>query len=421
MANLRYLARALAFLPPVLLLVVLVGVASCGKSIFSTSSSSASGTASPTSTSTVTGGGYAFVTNYSSGYITEFKRVILTGVLTYNTRIAAGAANGPKGIAITGNNSFLYATNVKDGNIYQYTVGTDGTLTPMTPPSVSNGVNSSPEQAVTLSINSVPTWLFVSNFGEGSISAYPITSAGPLGKAVTTSGAGMSGPFGLAINAAGTILYASDNARGTIYTFSINTTTGALSNVAGSPIPSQGSVNGSPGIIALGPLFSNGTIPGSYLLVGDTNAANEIVSLFFITSGSTGLPGFVTQAIPSSSAAIGVAWATSAIAGTEIALSANQNTISTASGSISSYILSGNALTNSNNVLPINGPTNIVVDPQNVFAYSTNQGSGTITQYQLNAVCQTGGTTQTICQTPNTIPSDSKILNPAPFGIVLSN
>jgi len=415
-SNLRYLARPLAFLAPLLLLTLLLGVTSCGNSVFSTSGSS---TASPTSTSTATGGGFAFITNYSSGYITEFKRNISTGVLTYNTRVAAGAASGPKGIAITSNNAFLYATNVKDGNIYQYTVGADGTLTPMTPPSVSNGVNSSPEQAVTLSISSVPTWLFVSNFGEGSISAYPITSAGPLGKAVTTSGAGMSGPFGLAVNAAGTILYASDNARGTIYAFSINTTTGALSNILGSPIASQGSTFGSPGLIALGPVISSGTIPGSYLLVGDTNASNEIVSLFFITSSSTGVPGFVTQAIPSSSAAIGVAWATSTVAGTEIALSANQSTGATASGSITSYILSGNALSNSNNVLSINGPTDIVVDPQNVFAYSTNQGDGTLSQYQLNATCS--GSTQTICLTPNTKSSDPKISNPGPFGIVLTN
>jgi 6-phosphogluconolactonase (cycloisomerase 2 family) len=413
-SNFRYVARSLAFLAPLLLFAFLLGLTSCGDSVFSAGSS----TASPTSTSTASGGNFAYITNYSSGYITEFKRNISTGVLTYNTRVAAGAANGPKGIAITSNNAFLYATNTKDGDIYQYTVGTDGTLTPMTPPSVSDGVNSSPEQAVTLSINSVPSWLFVSNFGEGSISAYPITSAGPLGTAVTTSGAGMRGPFGLAINAAGTILYASDATNGTIYAFSFNSTTGALSNIPGSPVASQGGTFGSPGLIALGPLFSNGTIPGTYLLVGDTNAANEIVSLFFIASSSTGVPGFVTQAIPSSSAAIGVAWATSTIAGTEIALSANQSTGATASGSITSYILSGNALSNSNNVLSINGPTDIIVDPQNVFAYSTDQGDGTLSQYELNATCS--GSTQTICFVQS-IKSDPKIANPSPFGIVLTN
>lgn len=409
MSNSRYLARSLAFLSPILLLTFLLGLTSCGDSVFSVDNS----TASPTSTSTATGGGFAYVTNFTSGYITEFKRNISTGVLKYNTRVAAGSASGPKGIAITANNAFLYATNVKDGNIYQYTVGADGILTPMTPASVANGVNSDPEQAATLSINSVPTWLFVSNEGEGSITTYPITSSGPLGTGVTYPIAGMSGPFGLAINAAGTILYVSDNTNGTIYALSIDQNTGALANIAGSPVASLGGTFGSPAFLALGPVISNGIIPGAYLLVGDSNASNEIITLFFIASSSTGVPGFVTQAVPSSSAALGVAWA-----GSTIALSANQNSSAMASGSITSYILAGNALSNSTNVLSVNGPTDIIVDPQAVFAYSTDQGDGTLSQYQLNATC--GGSAQTICFVQS-IKSDPKISNPAPFGIVLTN
>ena len=417
MSNLRYLARSLAFLPPILLLAGALGVVSCGKSLYSTSSS---GSASPTSTSTATGGGFGYVTNVGSGYITEFKRTILTGALKYNARIAAGATsgtNGPKGIAITSNNAFLYASNTKDGNIYQYTVGSDGTLTPMTPPSVPNGVNSSPEQLVTLSSSGTPTWLLVSNYGAGTISAYPITSSGPLGTAVTSNILGMSGPFGLAINSTGTILYVSDNAHGTIYALAFNSTSGALTNITAglptSPVPSQGGTFGSPGFLALGPVISGGTSPGAYLLVGDTNPANQVVSLFFIANSGNGVPGYLTYAVPVSFAAIGVAWA-----GSTIALSANQNTGATASGSITSYILNGSALSTSSNVLSVNGPTTIIVDSQNAFAYSTNQGNGTIGQYQLNTTC--GGATQTICSV-RAIASDPKISNPGPFGIVLTN
>ncbi|MGH7781715.1 MAG: hypothetical protein ACREQR_18015 [Candidatus Binataceae bacterium] len=417
MSNLRYLARSLAFLPPIVLLSGLLIVASCGKSPYSTSNSST--TASPTSTSTATGGGFAFVTNFSSGFITEFKRNISTGVLKYNTRIAAGAASGPKGIAITSNNAFLYASNTKDDTIYQYTVGSDGTLTPMTPPSVPNGSGTAPEQVVTLSIGGTPAWLFVANSGTGSISAYPITSAGPLGKAFTSTPAGMNSPFGLAINAAGTILYVSDNQQGVIYALAFNSTSGALTNITTglppSPVKSLGSITGFPGFLALGPLIT-GTIPGNYLLVGDTSQTTPVISLFFIASSGNGVPGFTTTATPTSFAAIGVAWA-----GSALALSANQNTTGdTAAGSINSYTLSSNALSNSSNVLEVNGPTDIIVDSQVANAYSTDQGDGTISQYQFNIVCQSGGTVQTICRTA-TLPSDPKISNPGPFGMVLTN
>jgi len=423
-SNLRYLARALAFLPPILLLASAIGAISC-KSPLSTSSSS--GSASPTSTSTVTGGGFAYVTNSGSGYVTEFKRNITTGFLKYNTRVAAGAASGtsgPRGIAITSNNSFLYVTNVNDNNIYQFTVGSDGTLSPMTPPSVANGSGTLPQQIVTLTLNSTPTWAFVSNYGAGTIGVYPITSAGPLGTKVANSAiAGLSGPFGLALNSTGTILYVSDNARGTIYALAFNSKTGALANITSSlptsPVPS-GSTFGSPGFLALGPIIGSGSGSGAYLLAGDTNPANVTLSMFFIVNSGNGVPAYSSSAAPASNAAIGVAWAGS-VGGLPIALSANNGTGAAGSGSITSYVVNGTLLSPSTSVLPVNGPISIIVDSQLLHAYSTDLGDGTINQYNLNVVCQAGGTVQTICPAIRVVKSDLKISNPGPYGMVLTN
>ncbi len=409
MSNSHYLARSLAFLAPILLLTFLLGLTSCGNSVFSADNSS---TASPTATSTGSGGSFAYVTNVGSGFITEFKRNVTTGVLKYNTRIAAGSTSskgGPLGIAITSNNSFLYAGNSDDGNIYQFTVGSDGTLTPMTPPSVANGASSFPVQVLTLSSDNVPTWLFVANNGEGTISAYPISAAGPLGTVVTSSAPAMSGPFGLAINSTGTILYVSDNARGTIYALGFNSTTGVLSNIAGSPVNSQGTFAGSPAFLALNP-------DGSSLVVGDTNPAVATISLFQIPAIG-GVPTGYSPAVPTNNAAIGVVWD-----GSLVALSANQNTNATAAGSITSYILAGGSTLSPSVAVPsVNGPTNIVVDPQGAFAYSTDKGDGTINQYPLGVICQSGGSEQTICPASNVVASDPKISNPSPFGIVLTN
>jgi 6-phosphogluconolactonase (cycloisomerase 2 family) len=387
---------------------------SCGKGLYSATSSS-SGSASPTSTSTATNGGYAFVTNRNSGYISEFKRNITTGILKYNTRIAAGATGsggGPLGIAITQNNQFLYACNSQDGNIYQYTVASDGTLTPMTPPSVPNGPKTAPIQVLTLSTSSgTPQWLFVTNSGNGTVSAYPIQPAGPLGSAVTATG--FRAPFGMAINSTGTVLYVSDNAAGLIYSLGFNSKTGALSNLSPlSPINSQGSYGGNPAGLALSPVFTTVSGTGALLLAGDSNPNTTLLSLFFAPSTGTGaLTGF-TPGTPASQAAIGTAWV-----GTSIALSANNGTGALGTGSITSYTVSGNTLLTVNTVNPVNGPVSIVVDPQTQFAYSTNIQDGTISQYPVSStLCTTGG----ICPSVNDIKSDTAS-NPGPYGIVLSN
>ena len=35
----------------------------------------------------------------------------------------------------------------------------------------------------------------------------------------------------------------------------------------------------------------------------------------------------------------------------------------------------------------VNMPTGLVVDPQNAFLYTTNQGAGTVSQFTLNPTC----------------------------------
>ncbi len=404
-SRLRYFLKAFAFFPPVILIAGTIGAMSCGQSIYPAASNSATATA----TSTATGGNFAYVTNFANGEITEFKRNTSSGILTFNTRIAAGSDNGPVGIAITSNNAYLYATNINDNTILQYTVGTDGKLTAMSPPSVDNGTDTTPEQLVTLSSNGTPTWLFVTNFGtgvgSGSLAAYPITSTGALGTAVVSTISGMGNPFGMALNASGTILYVSDNTGGAIYALSFNATTGALSNISGSPVLSLGTAAGTPGWLALNASNEN-------LLVSDYNV--DTAQLAFFTLGNLGVPTGGQLINSNGNQAAGVAWT----AGT-VAVNANQDDTIAGGGSVSSYTQTGSTtLTLSSTIPSLNGPTDIIVDPQDAFAYTTDQGDGTIAQFQFNAVC--GGLTQPICFVQS-VASDPKVANPDPYGIVLTN
>ncbi len=385
----------------VMILAGVVFTASCGNGLYPEVTSSRTPTATPTQAA---GGAFLYVTNYADGTISEFSRNLTTGALTLIGTVSAGSKNGPKGIAIDPSNRYLYATNFKDGTVLEFNInGTTGALTAIGAGSVSDGANSGPEQ---IAISPSGNFLWVTDFKASTITIWTITS-GALGSKATFSGAGMVGPFGLAINSAGTILFMSDYAQGVIYALSVNTSTGALTNSTGSPVLSEGTFGGTPGLPVLSP-------NGANMVVGDESSVD--LSLFQINSTTPYLQ-YLTSAAAADPQPFGASWAS--VASNTIVVTANQSLSSPTNGSVSSFILSGTALLSSNNVLGINEPTELAVDPQNVYAYTADQGDGTVAQYQFNAVC--GGTTQTICYVKDF--ADEKPANPSsgPFGIALTH
>ena len=81
-------------------------------------------------------GKYAYVTNAMSNDISSY-RVEPDGTMTLLESIAGPADEAPAPFAIpadltlSGNSRYLYARNVRDGDIFASRVETDGTLTPI--------------------------------------------------------------------------------------------------------------------------------------------------------------------------------------------------------------------------------------------------------------------------------------------------
>jgi 6-phosphogluconolactonase (cycloisomerase 2 family) len=406
--------KIFAIFPPLLLLAGTVGMVACGGSIFPTVTATTTHTATPTGTTTHTAtptgttptatptgtaspSTLAFVTNFNSGTISEFTRNTTTGGLTRVDAVAAGSKQGPKGMAITPNNSFLYATNFVDNTILEYSIHSNGTLVSIG--AVSDGSGSGPEM---IAINPAGTFLWVTNFGNGTISAWSIGSDGALTAVQTISN--LSGPFGLVLNSSGSILYVADNKAGLIYTFTVNSN-GTLSQ-SGVAVPSLPTgAKGSPGLITIDPT-------GSFLYVDDLT--NGVVIQFNITTGSpvvgTNYPATFTGNVP---VGIGIA----VLSSINYVLTANQG----AGNTWAFQILNGGTLS-----LPplssgsVSSPTGLAVDPQNAFAYTANQGDGTVGIFQLNVRCPS--IVQAICQS-TTIATET---NPpsngsAPFAVVLTH
>ena len=389
MSKLSAALKVFAFFPPLLVLIGTIGVIACGKSIFPTvtptNTSSSTATASPST--------MAFVSNFNSGTISEFKRNTTTGKLTRVGVVTSGVKKGPKGLAITSSNSFLYAANFGDGKIYGYSIGSNAVLTPAG--NVSDGSGSGPSW-----IAITGSFLYVTNFSNGTMSSWTINSTNG---ALTTLQkiTGFSGPFGLVINSSGSTMYVADNAAGLIYTFTINSDGSLTSNGS---VLSLGTTAGSPGLLA---------INGTNLYVDDIN--NGVVTQFSISSGVPVFGQNFPLTFDNTIGPVGIAIAAPSAA--TYVMTANQ----TADNIWSFQVLNNGFLsvppTSSSSV---NAPTGLAVDPLSAFAYTADQGDGTVGIFQLSVACPTIVAPACLI---GTIASEA---NPpsggsAPFDVVLTN
>ena len=148
--------------------------------------------------------------------------------------IACGS--GPNSLMVDPSGKYLYVANLGDGNVGQYTINTDGSLAPMTPPTVmsSAGAGAKP---FSLAIDPTGSFVYVANQAADKISQYRIGTNGglvPLTIPDVAAGAGVSG---LTIEPTGKSLYATNRGAATVSQFSIGTD-GSLTPMTPSTVPS---------------------------------------------------------------------------------------------------------------------------------------------------------------------------------------
>ena len=166
------LKNLIRMIPAVVLIAATINTASCNNNnglLQQTGgggggSASSSRTATPTATATVAAAAFAFVTNYNDAVVSSFTRNTSTGALAHTGQVQAGSKAGPRGVVASPNGSFLYVANINDDNIYEFSINqTDGTLTPLATPSVSNGNATQPDE---LAMNGAGTLLWVTGTGR---------------------------------------------------------------------------------------------------------------------------------------------------------------------------------------------------------------------------------------------------------------
>ncbi len=396
------LKNIIRLIPAVVILAATLNTVSCGNSGLLTPVNSGSNT--PTSTPTAGTGALAFVTNFNDGMVSSFTRNTTTGVLKFKSQVMAGGKKGPKGVVAAPSGSFLYVANNADNKIYQFSINpTNGTLTPLSPASVSNGSGTAPDE---IAINSTGTFMWVTGAGNGvagngTVTTYGINSStGQLKNNGQVKG--FTSPFGIAVDSTGSNVYVADHGSGLVYWYSVGAG-GALS-IVGTPILDLGVSAGAPGFIAIDP-------SGSYIYVTDLSAG----VLSVIQTIASQLAFFVTQpSVNSANVPIGIGYATVGAIG--YVFTANQG---------ASTLWSFQLTSPGNPVIPVafgsgnvSAPTDLVVDPQNAFLYTTNQNAGTVSQFSLNPTC--AGAPGPPCFVGSVATESPANSNSGPFGITLA-
>ena len=192
-------------------------------------------------------GHFIYVANSGDGTVSAFSINSSTGALSAVPGSPFVTGDSPEGITIDPSGKFAYVTSTLDDTVSAYTIDSgSGALTAVKGSPFPAGVV--PTQLV---IDSMGKFVYISN-ADGTISTYSINaSTGALAAIGSPVAAGMS-PFALAVDHLGKFLFVGigDPSQISVYgitVFSIDPGTGALTEVTGSPF----NVPQAPGLLAV--------------------------------------------------------------------------------------------------------------------------------------------------------------------------
>ncbi|PLP98435.1 beta-propeller fold lactonase family protein [Cupriavidus pauculus] len=255
-------------------------------------------------------------------------------------------------------NAYAYVANNGSNTVSQYTIGADGTLSPMATPSVNAG-------SFPWSITVAPSgkYAYVANGQSNSVSQYTIGADGALTPMATASVNAGSFPWAITVAPSGKYAYVTNNVSNTVSQYTIGAD-GALTPMA------TASVNTglAPNAVTVDP-------SGKYAYVG--NLTDGTVSQYTI-----GADGALSPMVVASVSAIGAASVTVDPSG-KYAYVAN-----IVSNTVLQYTIDANGALSPMAIASVgagSNPISVTVDPSGKYAYVANNSSNTVSQYTIGA------------------------------------
>jgi len=322
-------------------------------------------------------GKFAYSANRNSDNITVFS-IDSAGGLTKTAQVVAGSDPYAISILSISPKTFLYVANSGSNNISAYEINaTTGALTPLAgSPFATGGV--APWSIATTSdgkfayvahfseahsiagTGSKDIYRYTINAGTGVLSAG--TKVASLG-ATTATPAALTNPWSLAVDPTSAFLYVADKSSNKVFSYSINSTNGALTDIASSTSGTN-------------PAFITTATIGGNKYVYTANLGSSDISTFLIpVSGAASAVGSAASAVGATSP-----WSLS-IASGKFLYAANwtTNNLSIFTLNQTTGIPSGGSVIASGTI-----PHSVVVDPTGSFAYAANWTTSDVYIYGID-------------------------------------
>ncbi|MGE5322032.1 MAG: lactonase family protein [Actinomycetota bacterium] len=227
-----------------------------------------------------------FVSNQSANSVSEFSVDTAAGTLTAVTGSPVATGARPTAVAVDPGGRFLFVAQQAANSIAAFSIGLGGALAP---------VAGSPFPATSpfgLAVNPAGSTLFAGDFPDSSVSDLNTVSAFSIGAngtltpvsgspfADASSSTGFASAVGILVDPSGKFLFAADHMAESVVPFNINTTSGALSPVSALPAPASScgtSCHHNPLRLAVDPADK---------FIYWTNVQNGTVSAFNINNGN---------------------------------------------------------------------------------------------------------------------------------------
>jgi 6-phosphogluconolactonase (cycloisomerase 2 family) len=317
--------------------------------------------------------GFAFVTNSGSSSVSALA-MDSSGSLSLIAGSPFPAGAGAEFLAFDSVHKFLFVSNQNANTVSAFSVNTStGQLAAVPGSPFATGA-----RPTGIAVDPAGKFVFVANQAADSISVFSIGVSGSL-SAVAGSPFTAGNPYGLAVNAAGTILFASNfpdsstSDLNSVSSFQIGAN-GALNPITGSPFPTS-STAGFASAIGLATDSA-----GKFLFVGD-HMAQSIVP-FNITATGVLTP---VSALPAAAPACSVSCHNNPL---RLAVHPNDQFVyatNVQAGTVSAFKITNGVLSSIAEVPAGQHPFGVAFGPAGQFLFAVNKLDNTISAYSVNS------------------------------------
>jgi 6-phosphogluconolactonase len=145
-------------------------------------------------------------------------------------------ASHPSSVAISPTGNFLFVANGTEGTIAVFSIGANGALTQAGIPT-SVGAGATP---ISIAVEHSGRFLYVTDPAHNAVLGFSIQTGGVLSPVNGSPFLAGAAPVGLGIDPQGALLYVANNGSNNVSAYAIDSSTGALGQVTGSPFATGG-------------------------------------------------------------------------------------------------------------------------------------------------------------------------------------